>query len=222
MPRGGQSKEREAPERRCIATGVSGDTSPLIRFVVGPDGVATPDLAEKLPGRGMWVTSDRAALELVEKKRLFSRSAKTQVGVPEGLADLVERLLRKRLIEGLSLARKAGCVTAGFTLTDARLRQGSVAGLIEACDGSEKQRAKLRPLAGDAPRVDVLSAAELGVAFGRDHVIHGTLDAGGVTSRVLRDTARLRGVRPLGGAVGNRASEASEKTDGPAQPGLEG
>ena len=31
----------------------------LIRFVVGPDGVV-PDLKRKLPGRGLWVTAERA------------------------------------------------------------------------------------------------------------------------------------------------------------------
>ena len=62
----------------------------------------------------MWVAADRAALELATKKKLFSRSAKTQLIVPDGLADLVESLLLKRLQETLALARKSGRAVCGY------------------------------------------------------------------------------------------------------------
>ena len=62
MTRGGRTKERDAGAvRKCIATGQVLPTAELIRFVVGPDGTVVPDLAAKLPGRGMWVSADRAA-----------------------------------------------------------------------------------------------------------------------------------------------------------------
>jgi predicted RNA-binding protein YlxR (DUF448 family) len=198
VARGGRTKERDAPERRCIASGTSGGTFGLIRFVVGPDGMAVPDLAEKLPGRGMWVTSERTALDLVEKKKLFSRAAKQQVAVPPGLADLLERLLTRRVQDQIALARKAGLAVNGFMKVDAALRTEQMGVLIEASDGSERQRAKLRSLARGVPVMALLSGEELGVAFGRDHVIHAALSAGGVTDRVLRDAARLAGVRVAG------------------------
>ena len=62
MSRGGRIKERDEPERRCIVTGEVQPKAGLIRFVAGPDGQVVPDLAEKLPGRGIWVTADRAAI----------------------------------------------------------------------------------------------------------------------------------------------------------------
>jgi hypothetical protein len=138
---------------------------------------------------------------LAIRKKLFSRSAKMQVTVPDGLAELVSDLLVKRLQEGLALARKAGLATAGFTLTETRLRGAPVAALIEASDGSPRQLSKLRGLAGEAPVIKALTGAELGVAFGRDHVIHGALDAGGVTDRVLRESQRLGGFRPAGADI---------------------
>ena len=61
--RGGRVKDRETPERRCIVTRETGPKAGLIRFVIGPDGEVTPDLAGKLPGRGLWVAADRATLE---------------------------------------------------------------------------------------------------------------------------------------------------------------
>ena len=62
MARGGKHKDREGPERRCIATGESGSPERLIRFVLGPDGAAVPGcrgqaarpgrLADSRPGTG--------------------------------------------------------------------------------------------------------------------------------------------------------------------------
>ncbi|MEL6583015.1 MAG: RNA-binding protein [Pseudomonadota bacterium] len=221
MARGGRKSERDGPERRCIVTGDSGETGGLIRFVVGPDGAVVPDLAERLPGRGIWVSATREALGMAAKKKLFSRSAKMQVTVPEGLVEQVEGLLVKRLIELLGLARKAGLVTAGFTNTEARLRQGAVAALIEARDGSPRQLSKLRPLAGQSPVLGQLFGSELGVAFGRDHVIHGALNAGGVTERVLRESARLEGFRPSGGLEHPDAAVENGTKESGADAGLE-
>ncbi|MGB0498060.1 MAG: RNA-binding protein [Rubricella sp.] len=214
MARGGRKAEREGPERRCIARGESGATDLLIRFVVGPDGAIVPDLAERLPGRGIWLSADRAAFDLAERKKLFSRAARMQVSVPVGLADLVEELLARRLVELIALARKGGHAVAGFLKTDQRLRAGPVGALIEAVDGSEGQRRKLRPLKGDAPVIAVLNAEELGVAFGRDHVIHAALDEGGLTEKVLRDARRLEGLRIRGQEAG-AADEAAEPAPDP-------
>ena len=63
MTRGGLTKDRETPERRCIVTGEVQPRAGLIRFVASPEGEVVPDLAEKLPGRGFWVLAERAALD---------------------------------------------------------------------------------------------------------------------------------------------------------------
>jgi predicted RNA-binding protein YlxR (DUF448 family) len=91
MTRGGRKKDREdGPERRCIVRGESGPVAGMVRFVVSPDGEITPDILEKLPGRGIWVSADRKAIETAVKKNLFARAAKAKVDVPEDLADRVE------------------------------------------------------------------------------------------------------------------------------------
>jgi predicted RNA-binding protein YlxR (DUF448 family) len=91
MTRGGRKKDREdGPERRCIVTGEVQRRNGLIRFVVSPDGQIAPDILEKLPGRGIWVSADRDAIEKAVKKNLFARAAKAKVTVPEDLADRVE------------------------------------------------------------------------------------------------------------------------------------
>src|SRR3954451_12317865 len=95
-------------ERRDIVTGEVMDEARLIRFVAGPDGAVVPDLARKLPGRGLWVAADRASVETAAKKGLFARAAKAKIQAPPGLADLVESLLKRRLLAGLGLMRRAG------------------------------------------------------------------------------------------------------------------
>jgi len=97
MSRGGKDKVRGDPERRCIATGEVLPKARLIRFVVGPDNLLVPDLAAKLPGRGIWVKATKPALQQAVAKKQFSRHAGTQVTIPDGLVDDVEVLLVARL-----------------------------------------------------------------------------------------------------------------------------
>src|ERR1700749_1636820 len=95
--------EAHARERRDIVTGEVRDEAGLIRFVPGPDGVVVPDLARKLPGRGLWVAADRASVETAAKKGLFARAAKAKVQASPDLTKLVESLLKRRLLSGLGL-----------------------------------------------------------------------------------------------------------------------
>ena len=112
-------------ERRDIVTGEVMDEARLIRFVVGPDGQAVPDLARKLPGRGIWVAADRASVEAAARKNLFARSAKAPLKAPAGLADQVAALLRARLLNALGLARRAGDLTSGFEKVTSAIRSAN-------------------------------------------------------------------------------------------------
>lgn len=204
MGRGEQPKDRDdGPERKCIATGEVQPKHGLIRFVIGPEGQIAPDLAEKLPGRGIWVSADRAALDKAAQKRLFSRAAKQAVSVPDGLTDHVETLLASRVINLISLARKGGGATCGYEKVKSKLAGEEAQVLIQASDGSERGKSKLStPYRGDF--IGWLTAAELGKAFGRQTVIHAALDAGGLSKRVVEDAARLKGLRVSDGEMARR------------------
>ncbi len=198
MGRGGVAKTRTAPERRCIASGVSGGTEGLIRFVLSPDGALVPDLAERLPGRGVWVSARRDAIALAMKKRLFSRAFRRPVEAPADLAATLEGQIVQRLIAAIGLARKAGAAVNGFEKVRARLGQGGAGAVFAASDGADDGRRKVAGLRGDAPLIECLSAEELGWAFGRSAVIHAVLEPGGATDRVLREAHRLDGFRQSG------------------------
>lgn len=194
MSRGGRIKNRDEPERRCIVTGEVQPRRGLIRFVVGPDGLIVPDLAEKLPGRGIWVAADRAAIEKAAAKGLFARAARAQVKVPDGLADLVEAGVARRVVELIGLARKSGKAVAGFEKVKGWLAEGRAKVLLQASDGSERGKGKLWTPEGGR-WFGCLTASELGLSFGRDHVIHSALAPGGLTRNVIRDASRLQGLR---------------------------
>ncbi|GMG80874.1 hypothetical protein LNKW23_00860 [Paralimibaculum aggregatum] len=200
MSRGGRAKNRaDGPERRCIVTGESGTRRGLIRFVRDPENRVVPDLAEKLPGRGVWLTSERALVEKAVAKRLFARAFRGPAEVTPDLADRLESLLADRLVAQVALARKAGQAVTGFEKTRERLRAANAPGvLLEAAEGAADGRGKLRRLARGWPVIGLLSARELGLAFGRDFAIHAALDAGGIAERALREAERLAGLRGAG------------------------
>ncbi|MBP1805189.1 RNA-binding protein [Rubellimicrobium aerolatum] len=205
MTRGGARLEREEPERRCLVTNETGPKSGLVRFVVGPDNVVVPDISGKLPGRGMYVTASRPILEQARKGQ-FARAAKAPVNVPEGLADEVERQLVHRVVDLVSLARKAGLAIAGFEkVKEALALAGEGLGkrawskvrvLLQASDGSERGKAKLWTPEG-ARYFSCLTSEELGQAFGRGTVIHAALASGALADRVVEEAAKLRGLREL-------------------------
>lgn len=181
--------------RRCIASGVSGDTSRMVRFVVGPDAQIVPDVDNRLPGRGLWLSANRDMIETAASKRLFAKAARSNVTVPANLADMVAELLRRRCLNQLGLARRAGLVTAGGEKVRAQIAAGRVAVLLEAADGSLAERRKFTAQAPTTPVVDAFTSSELGAALGRDNVIHVALAEGRLTRTFVDDAARYSGLK---------------------------
>jgi hypothetical protein len=183
------------PQRRCIATGEVRDRAAFLRFVVGPDGTIVPDIDERLPGRGLWLTPRRDIVDRAVAKRAFARAARRQVLVPPDLADRLENLLARRVVDSLGLARRAGLAVAGFDRVCDAVRHGQATLLLCARDGASGGRRKLAELARDLRCADTLTAAELGAAFGRDRIVHAAVDGGKLCRRLLLDLEKLAGLR---------------------------
>jgi uncharacterized protein len=195
LTRGGREKDQDDPERKCIASGESQPKAGLVRFCVGPEGQIVPDILGRLPGRGIYVTADRDLIDKAAKKGLFARAARQPVKVPDGLTDLVEQLLLQRVVELLSMARKAGDAVMGYEKVKDWLAKGQAATLIQASDGSERGKTKLHAPEGKGGFIGVLTAGEMGLSFGRERAIHAALAAGGLRTRVVLEAARLAGLR---------------------------
>jgi predicted RNA-binding protein YlxR (DUF448 family) len=185
----------QRPQRRCIVTGEVRDRSTLLRLVVGPDGAIVPDIAARLPGRGLWLTPRRDIVEQAVARRIFARAARRPVSAPPELADRIESLLARRCVDALGLARRAGLAVAGFERVSEAAHRGRAALLLFALDGAEGGRRKLTPLGRDLPSARVLTAAELGGAFGRERIVHVAVAGGPLCRWLLADLLRLAGLR---------------------------
>ena len=187
-------EEEKGPQRRCIVTGQVGPKEAMIRFVVGPDGQLVPDIEGRLPGRGMWLSAKRDVVNTAVAKAFFAKAARRKLEVPADLADRLEALLRRRCLDILGLARRAGEVVSGYDKVRAELKAGRGAVLLAARDGAEDGVSKIGALAPKLPVVRSLTAAEMGAAFGRDHTVHGLLLKGRLAERLLMESARLAGI----------------------------
>jgi predicted RNA-binding protein YlxR (DUF448 family) len=187
--------EEDGPLRRCLVTRERQGKEAMVRLAVAPDGLLVPDIEERLPGRGLWITARRDIVERAVTKRLLARAAGAETTVPPDLADRIAALLARRCLDLLGLARRAGQAVAGFERVKAALERGEVAILLQAADGSPEQRAKLRPRSGAIPVVALFSGAELADTLGREVAVHVAVLQGGIADRLARDCARLAGFR---------------------------
>lgn len=191
---GPEEGDVRGPLRRCLATRAVQPKEAMIRFVLGPDGLVVPDLGARLPGRGMWLSARAAVLEEARAKRLFSRAARQEARVPEGLGASIVTGLERRVADTLGLARRAGQAVCGFVKAREWVVGGRAALVVTARDGASDGRRKL--LSGStAPAVAPLDAAALAAVFGREHVVHVALAPGRLAEAVAADAARLAGMR---------------------------
>jgi hypothetical protein len=133
-------------------------------------------------------------------KRLFARAARRPVAASPELADRIESLLARRCCDALGLARRAGIAVAGFDRVSDAVRHGRVELLLSALDGAAGGTRKLAAQGRDLLTASVLTAAELGAAFGRDRIVHAAVGGGPLSRRLHLDLSRLAGLR-AGAAV---------------------
>ncbi len=209
MSRGKRTNDQDSDtERKCLATGEVQPKFGLIRFVVGPDNTVYPDLMNKLPGRGMYVSADKTALEHAIQKGMFARGAKQQVTIPQGFVADIEQKLARRVVDLISLARKSGTAVSGYEKVKDWLIKDYADVLIQSSDGSERGKSKLST-PQDGVFIGWLTSDELGMAFGKQTVIHCALATGGLTQRVVDEAQRLKGLRGFNGAKGRREGKDS-------------
>jgi uncharacterized protein len=193
------------PERMCIVTREKADESDLLRFVLSPDGVVTPDLARKLPGRGVWVTLSRKVLGEAVQKQAFSRGFGTAVKAEADLPHRVGMLLRQQALSQLMLARKAGEAVSGNIKVEAALTQGPVALLLHSAEAQPDGCRKLNRLAQPKTIIsNVFRGDEMDLAFGRPNVVHAAVASGGLAQRMfelIRRTERFED-KNIAGAAG--------------------
>lgn len=184
---------RASSRRRCLVSREHGEPGHMLRFVVGPDGRVVADLSARLPGRGMWLLADRAVLEEKQLARFFSRAARQKVELPEGLLESVRDGLAKRLLDGISLGRRAGEAVCGFQKCRERIVAGRVGVVICAAGASQDEVARLLSGQRELPVVwvpgDILAAS-----FGRERAVYAVMAPGALAERLKAEYKRFAGV----------------------------
>jgi predicted RNA-binding protein YlxR (DUF448 family) len=218
----------QGTERSCALTRDLKPVSAMIRFVVGPAGEAVPDIKRKLPGRGIWITATKAALEEAIKRNVFARGFKRDVRLAKDLAAQTERLMENAALDALAMAGKGGLVVGGFAKVEAALERDNVQALIHAADaaadGKRKLDAALHRKNSDKPHeiavIGAFTGAQLDLALNRSNVVHAALLAGPGAETFLARVLRLERFRnspdavsaiaPTDGAQGQNLGQSSE------------
>ena len=209
----GPAEGRRGAERSCALSREVKPLAELIRFVAAPDGVIVPDIKRRLPGRGVWVTARRTAIDEAVKRNVFARSLKRDVRAAPDLGATVERQLEAAALDALAIAHKAGRVAIGFTRTEAAVAHEPVAAVLNAADGATDGSRKIAAAlarrqasenAGEIPLVSAFTSTQLDLALGRPNVVHAALLAGPASNGFLeryRSLERFR-VDPDGRGTG--------------------
>src|SRR3984957_15330364 len=188
-------------ERMCVATRTVMPVADMIRFVIGPDGEAVPDLKRKLPGRGVGVTATQEALSDAVKRKALARGFKREVRLPADLVARTGQLLERSALRALAMAGKAGVGATGFTKGEAALAEEDVIALLHAAEAATDGVCKLdaarrrRPEHGPIVTIGILTSAQLDLALGRPNVIHAALLAGPPSDTFLARLRRLERFR---------------------------
>ncbi len=195
----GTSANGKDPVRQCAVTRERLSQAEMVRFALSPDNIIVPDIRGKLPGRGVWVKADRATLESGLKSGAFARGFKAQITAPDGLVEQVEHLLVSRCQGIIGMAKKAGDVVIGYDQVRDALRKTAPGLLLEASDGAEDGRGKVyflaKALYSEVKIAGALNSVELGMAFGRERVIHGYVRRGSIAKSLLAAYEKLTGFR---------------------------
>jgi len=202
-------RSKAAGGRRCLLSGETLPKSRLIRFVAGPGGELVPDIEERLPGRGLWLRAERDMIDQACAKKTFSRAARTQLTVPDGLADQVEAMLRRKCLDLLGLARRGGQLAGGAQQVRDMLSGKGAALFLSASDGSADERGRMSALAPGVPVCTRFTSAELGHAIGRERVVHVAVADSGLAARLANELRRLAGLSAEDGTRGGTETVAA-------------
>lgn len=214
---------RAVAERRCILTGETAPRAGLIRLALAPDGGIIADVAGRLPGRGAWISADRALFDSVAARgRLrgaLARALRTQqFQLADDLGSRIEQALARRLLDRLGLENRAGNLLMGADRVREALARSAMAGrhgrrvclLLHAADARPDGAGRLDGMArAVGESIDAAIAhhhlpfdrSALSAALGRDNVVHVAVMDDGAAARIAADLARWMGLAGTGAAA---------------------
>ncbi len=178
--------------RKCIVCGEVKEKEQLLRFTLTPDNRIIPDFKKKLPGKGIYVSVSQAALQKAIDKNLFAKAVKKNVKVNAELTQTVENILRKKGLESICLAKKAGVLITGFEKVSEQIKRGKIAFLLEAADAGADGHQKITNLAAGLEIFTIYDVEELDKALDKVNTVHAALLKSDMAKLVHTDLVRLQ------------------------------
>lgn len=182
---------RPVPERTCLVTGEQKLKDDLIRLVIGPDATLVHDITGKLPGRGLYVSLSKSLLTEAIERKIIKRAAKRPITIPDAFETLVEAHLRKRLLEAVSLARKAGAAVSGFDQCHKALLSGKVAVMLHAEDAADDGIRKLTSKENPVLSLNLFDRTALSSVMGGENTVHVAIMEGKGSAFFLKQLRRF-------------------------------
>lgn len=177
--------------RKCIVSGELQNKEKMLRFTMTPDCRIIPDFKKKLPGKGIWVKNSKTALHTAVAKNLFSKAVKKNAKVDDGLVEMVEGLLKKRGLDAISLARKAGILLTGFEKVSDAIKKDKVAFILEARDAGADGHNRIMLLAKNLEVFRTYEIEELDKALDKVNTVHAAFLRSEMAKAVHNEFSRL-------------------------------
>ena len=93
----------------------------FIKFSLSPDKKLVPDLHNNLPGKSIWAPADRVLIKHIQERE----DVKEHFGVSHffitDLEFLIKKMLRNKILNSISLSKKAGYLAIGLDTIKAQL-----------------------------------------------------------------------------------------------------
>ena len=177
--------KKEDQKSICMISGEKTHASDLIRFVLSPEKVLTPDLIGDLQGTSFYLAMNFEVISKLKNQSIIPSEFPKDTIIPKNLLPNLKNNIRRRLISLISLAKKAGKTIIGFNNLKKALEFEKIDLLIQAYNGSKREMERLKLPMPQRKRVQCLNSEELGLAFGRDTVIHAGIIKSGFTKNIL-------------------------------------
>lgn len=163
---------KELESRKCVLTGEVKPKTELLRFVVLTDGTVIPDFNKKVDGHGFYISNSKKMLAGLTVKNPLNKILHTNTIVKEDLPIMVERILHKKGLDSLNLARKAGDLVLGFEKVKDLILKGKAAFVIEASDAGDDGKDKITAMAKDLEKFSIYDVADLSRALNHENTVY--------------------------------------------------
>ena len=169
-------------KRNCFVTKIEFKQKKLLRFVIGPNNDIIFDDSGKLSGHSFWLTPSKKIINKAIKQKLFEKEVNHHIQIRTDLFNHVKQTIKKRCLDYISLANKAGLVNIGLQKLKIKKISKNIRLLVLSTPYSKSTKSALNKIYENIEIIELFDSKELGQSLGKDSIT--TL---GITKSKLSD-----------------------------------